>query len=162
MCPIYPALCTTRLQLLLPGPPATSSRQCLPQTGQGQERAFTSLLRLPSSQPCLTSGYIRTCKSQPGPQLVFCKLILNQTVPLLFYTSLTPHTHLTHTPHTPHPHPTHTSPTHTLYPPFPSRTPAFMCVRCSSRNYTKDLPPVSCHCRTWQFSVSMAMRRTRH
>ena len=71
-----------------------------------------------------------------------------------------PHPHLTHipptdspTPPTSHPHPTHTPlhlthhpptphPHPTLYPPFPSRTHASMCVRCSSRNYTKDMPPV--------------------
>ena len=166
MCPIHPALCTTHLQLLLPGPPTTGSRQCLPQTGQGQERAFTSLLRFPSSQPCLTGGYIRTYVHTYMQVTARTSASFLQTHPQPNCSPSLPH--LTHTPHTSPPHPTHTSSTphphltHTLYPPFPSRTPAFMCVRCSSRNYTKDSPLVSCHCLTWQFSVSMAMRRTRH
>ena len=101
MCPIYPALCTTHLQLLLPGSLTTGSRQCLPQTGQGQERAFTSLLRFPSSQPCLTGGYMQVTARTSASFL--------QTHPQPNCSPSLPH--LTHTPHTSHPHPTHTSST---------------------------------------------------
>ena len=96
------------LQLLFPGPPAAGSRQRLPQTGQGQERAFPSLLRLPSSQPCLTGGYVHTYvhagQSQDLSQV--SAIILNRTVP----SSPTPHPHPTYTLPTPHPHPANTSP----------------------------------------------------
>ena len=93
-------------------PPAPGSRQHLPQTGQGQERAFPSLLRLPSSQPCLTGGYICTYV-HAGQSQDLSQFLQTHPQPN-FPSSSTPHPHpnphLIHTPHPPYPHLTHLDP----------------------------------------------------